>query len=253
MLFTTSWDDGYALDLKVSDLLQKYHCTGTFYVCPKVQHGERMLTTEEIQKIALHHDIGAHTLTHPKLTEISTEDMKNELRGSKEWVEQRSGKPCATFCYPKGLHNEAIRNAVKEAGYEAGRTCEMYRFSAHDPFALPVTIQCSPFPIRKVWSPAWKLLDPLGPLRAHRKALDALQIPWSERRSWLRLATYLFKKALREEQPFFHLYGHSREIEQTGMWEDFEAFLRVVSGHSTHISHVTNAELVSALRFPSAS
>jgi peptidoglycan/xylan/chitin deacetylase (PgdA/CDA1 family) len=250
MFFTTSWDDGYAQDLKVADLLDRYGLKGTFYVCPKVQHGERMLSAEELQKLSKNHDIGAHTLTHPRLTEIPTHELEKEILGSKTWVEERTGKPCTMFCYPKGLQNAEVRSAVKEAGYKGARTCQMFQYSAEDPYALPVSIQCLPFPMRKVWTPAWKLLDPLGPLRAHRKALDTAGVPWNERRSWLRLARFLFQKALKEEQPFFHLYGHSRELEQARMWNDLEAFFKLVSRHHKELTHVTNSELVSALTFP---
>jgi hypothetical protein len=52
VVVTTSWDDGHKLDLKVSELMQKYNLTGTFYVSPKdreISPEERLTDSELIE------------------------------------------------------------------------------------------------------------------------------------------------------------------------------------------------------------
>ena len=133
MLFTTSWDDGYALDVRVADLLSAHGCTGTFYVCPHGQHGAAMLTEDDIRRIARSHEIGAHTLTHPRLTRVPEVRASEEIQGSKEWVETATGAPCRMFCYPKGDCDARVRGMVETAGFAGARTVEALRFAADDP------------------------------------------------------------------------------------------------------------------------
>lgn len=248
LMITTSWDDGYALDLRVAEMLTRHGLTGTFYVCPKQQYGQPMLMREDLRALAGTHEIGAHTLTHPRLTECPDDSVREELTRGKAWIEDTTGKPCTAFCYPKGAHDARVRRLTKDAGYTCARTCETLQFHATDRFALPVSLQVFPFPWRKSFVPLWKLLDPLGPLRVQAGPLNNLRIPWSKRTSWLHVAEALLEHAVRTDAPFFHLYGHSREVEAFGMWNDLETFMRMLGGVSG-AKHVTNTALSSVLKF----
>lgn len=229
MQFPTSWDDGCALDLRIAEMLERCNLTGTFYVCPRSQHDATLLSEQEIRTLAERHVIGAHTLTHPRLTLMATAEVEREIQGSKQWVERVTGKPCQMFCYPYGDVNVAVRDLVMKAGFTGARTTEDFRFAAADPFLQPVTLQVSPFPWRRRFHPAWKILDPLGPLRHAWTRTRGIGLPLSAFTSWSALATALFENARRSGQPFFHLYGHSREIERYGMWKELERFLTHVA------------------------
>lgn len=246
MLITTSWDDGYARDLRVADALSKHNLLGTFYACPKGQHERSMLQREELASLAQEHEIGAHTLSHLRLTRQTDAIVQAEITGSKAWVEDRTGKPCTAFCYPKGDHDERVRAAVRNAGFTCARTCTALRFDAEDAFTLPISTQIFPFPWRRTFRPAWKLLDPLGPLRVQAGRLRSMGIRWGDMRSWRRLAEALLEYAVRTQQPYFHLYGHSHEIERFQMWNDLSGFL--VSLSAVGGRAVTNSQLAAALR-----
>lgn len=249
MLFTTSWDDGPALDLRTAELLDQYGCKGTFYVCPRKQHGNTVLSKKEIQELRLHHDIGAHTLRHPKLTEVSRIEAKAEIVDSKAWIEDCTQTSCTMFCYPYGMYNEEIIQLVQEAGYAGARTTEKLQFGVEDPFRMPTTLQISPFPKRKVWSRWWHPLDPHGPLRVQRKQLKKLGVRPTCKTTWLQHAISLFDLALSppnpNPNPIFHLWGHSHEIERYGMWKDLEAFLAHVQ--KANVECVTNPVALHAL------
>ena len=47
---------------------------------------------------------------------------KGEIAGSKEILERNLGIQVKAFAYPYGLHNESVRDVVKETGYEAAFT-----------------------------------------------------------------------------------------------------------------------------------
>ena len=243
MLFTTSWDDGYKLDLRVAELLERYGATGTFYVCPRKQHDAQMLSREEIVELSARHEIGAHTLRHPRLTALPPLEAMQEIEDSKAWVEDITGTECRMFCYPYGDYNPAIQELVRKAGFMGARTVEQLRFNAEDPFALPTTLHVTPFPRRKSWSRWWHPLDPFGPLRVRYKRLRELKVRTGCLRSWSDLAACLFEYASAlPSSSHFHLWGHSREIEKYGMWEEFERFLQYVA-NTGGVEYGKNSEL----------
>ncbi len=243
MRFTTSWDDGYALDLPLAEMLRSHGCMGTFYVAPVQQHGQAMLTEADLKTLAQTMEIGAHSLTHPKLATIPADDAKQEIQGSKKRLEDILQKPCTMFCYPKGNYNDAVKTLVKVAGYKGARTVEPLCFDMTDPFAMPTSLQVYPFPWRAAYRKWWHVFDPLSGLRAQRKRLNELGIPWKDRWSWLSLAKALFTKAIERNEPVFHLWGHSAEVQRLGLWNDLDAFLAFVATHP-NVEHVTNGDLL---------
>lgn len=243
MRFTTSWDDGYALDLPLAEMLSKHGCKGTFYAAPVAQHGERMLSEKDLRELSATMEIGAHSMTHPKLAHIPLADAEREIRDSKQWIETVTGQSCDMFCYPKGNHDDAVKKAVKDAGFAGARTVQQFHFDVPDPYAMPTSLHVYPFPWRAAYRTWWHAFDPLSGLRTHRKTLDALGIAWQDRTSWLSLAKALFTRALENDEPVFHLWGHSAEVKRLGMWADLDSFLAFVRTHE-NVECVTNARLL---------
>lgn len=245
MIFTTSWDDGYALDLPLAEMLARHGAKGTFYVCPQPQHGQRMLTEAEIRTVSEQFEIGAHTLTHPRLTSIRPDKARAEIRDSKTWIEGITGKECAMFCYPKGDESPAIQAMVKDAGFRGARSTEFLQFDITDPFMMPTTMHVYPMPIRRKYHRWQHVVDPLGPLRVRWTRLRELHIPLASMRGWLPLTKAVFLRALETGAPVFHLWGHSEEVKRLGLWEDLEEFLRFASRHT--LEHKTNGEVIASL------
>lgn len=46
--------------------------------------------------------VGSHTVSHPRLLDLSAEEVEWELRASKEAIERELGQPCDHFCAPTG-------------------------------------------------------------------------------------------------------------------------------------------------------
>ncbi|MEI8309585.1 MAG: polysaccharide deacetylase family protein [Verrucomicrobiota bacterium] len=87
--------------------------------------------------LAAGHAIGAHTLTHPRLTEIPADRAREEIFASKKMLEDIFGIPIRHFCYPYGKWNRPVRDLVEEAGYETAVTLDFGVNGADpDPFAL---------------------------------------------------------------------------------------------------------------------
>ena len=131
-----SIDDGYISGYSVAwPILKKFGYPFTMfiytdYVKGGPKSGGQSISWEQLAEMRdAGVDIQSHTVSHSALnarkgkTEEQYRDwLKNEIAGSKETLEQKLGIQIKAFAYPYGLHNEAVRETVKQAGYEAGFT-----------------------------------------------------------------------------------------------------------------------------------
>ncbi len=67
-------------------------------------------------------EVGSHTRTHPHLTSVGDEQLRDELEGSRADCAQGMGRACATLAYPYGDWDERVARAAEEAGYAAACT-----------------------------------------------------------------------------------------------------------------------------------
>ena len=63
-------------------------------------------------------DIESHTMSHPKMAEISYETTLREMRLSKYLIEKNLNKECKYMAYPNGIKNPWTSQIAKDAGYE---------------------------------------------------------------------------------------------------------------------------------------
>ena len=236
-IFTTSWDDGSVLDLKTADLLSRYGMKGTFYIPKKFEKGhkrfayDRRLTEAEVRSIP--YEVGGHSLNHCTLTDISQEEARDEIVGSKRFLERVTGKPVKMFAPPRGKFNNQIINLIRDAGFDGARTSQKLSIKKGQ-FLLDATIICHPFPLRKLNANQYYWRRILDPLNAYDPKQFAL--------SWQSLARRWFKKAITKGN-YFHLTGHSWELEQYDMWQELESFLQFIKSHK-NIIYLSNGEVV---------
>lgn len=65
-------------------------------------------------------EIGSHTCSHPHLTEVDDERLRDELERSRRACEAGLGRACTSIAYPYGSVNPTVAAAAREAGYLAG-------------------------------------------------------------------------------------------------------------------------------------
>lgn len=65
-------------------------------------------------------EIGSHTRTHPRLTDLSDDALSDELAQSREEVTRLVGRPCTSVAYPYGDVDERIAAEAARVGYVAG-------------------------------------------------------------------------------------------------------------------------------------
>ncbi len=77
------------------------------------------MTSEEVRALVADGlvTVGAHTITHPVLTELGAADCYREISGSKLACEAIIGESVASFAYPYGDFDDKVREAVRAAGF----------------------------------------------------------------------------------------------------------------------------------------
>ncbi len=98
-------------------LLTKYGLKATFFHVPNFLNWTPIARTLAAQG----HETGAHTMTHRSITALSAQELDNELRLSKQWLETNVSSPVESFASPSGAFNAASITAIKRY-YSSHRT-----------------------------------------------------------------------------------------------------------------------------------
>jgi peptidoglycan/xylan/chitin deacetylase (PgdA/CDA1 family) len=151
-----TFDDGYASTYPAVLELVRRGMTASVFITTGTIDGEGMLETSEIRSLARVPgvEIGAHTISHPRVDELTGDALAHEIGGSKQALETILGAPVATFAYPHGSHDRRSRQAVIDAGFRAAAAIKnSVSHLADDPFAIArwtVTAETSPQQLARV-------------------------------------------------------------------------------------------------------
>jgi peptidoglycan/xylan/chitin deacetylase (PgdA/CDA1 family) len=100
------------------------------------------MTWEQVREMAQHNiEFGSHSVTHPVLSQLEPAQLAFELEHSKNRIEAMSDAPVKVIAYPVGgeeAFNDAVRKAVRTAGYRLGVSYipGVNRYRDWDPYAL---------------------------------------------------------------------------------------------------------------------
>ena len=131
-----TFDDGY-LDnyTNLLPLMQQYGYRGVLYLLgdfeirynkwdadfdPEEPRSEIMDLAQKQAFVAAGWEIGAHTMSHPRLTTLPLPEATAEIQRSKTALEAALHTEIGSFAYPYGDCNEAVKNAVRAAGFALG-------------------------------------------------------------------------------------------------------------------------------------
>jgi peptidoglycan-N-acetylglucosamine deacetylase len=233
---TTSWDDGEQADLRLAQILRARKIRGTFYVPITPYQGRPALSRAELRELSSEgFEIGAHGFSHKPLWKLSGKELAAEVSPCKPILEDILGTEVRMFCYPYGRYDSNVVCALKQAGYWGARTVRMLATPLEfEPFEMPTTIQIAPQPKSNYLKNVVRGRKMEG-FQTYLANLTRLG-------NWLELGKRLFDSVL-QNGGIWHLYGHSREIEDLGMWKDLEEMLDYVSGRED-VMYVPNCELI---------
>jgi peptidoglycan/xylan/chitin deacetylase (PgdA/CDA1 family) len=126
--FVITFDDGYqSVYERAFPILQSYDFSAIVFLTtgrhsyqtdalrlPSI-FGRSMLSWSEIREMQrCGIEFGAHTLTHPDLTQLSIKSAEREICESKAIIENALSAPVASFAYPYGRYDTGSREIVRQ-------------------------------------------------------------------------------------------------------------------------------------------
>ena len=126
-----TFDDGFKNNYtEAFPILREYGFTATIFlttdfldrVCSWEKHDSiprfPLLSWDEIKEMSDYGiDFESHTCSHPYLSRLTREEMRNELLESKMVIETALNKPVTFLCHPYGDSSRETQEAARECGY----------------------------------------------------------------------------------------------------------------------------------------
>lgn len=217
-VLTLSYDDGVVQDIRLVKILDKYGIKATFnintgtYLPEEVQrqkfYGRLKLSEAQALYKNSGHEVAVHTLTHPNLTNIPSDEIITEILEDRKNIEAQYGCIARGSAYPFGGVNDTVLSAMSLCGICYSRA--------------PGNTNYFFFPDN------WLLLKPT----CHHSHPDLLG---------------LAKRFVEQELPsrnnwMFYLWGHSYEFDDDDNWNVIEEFAEYIGGRED-IWYATNIEI----------
>ena len=221
---TFSYDDGVSQDLRMIDLFNKYGLKATFNLnssgfgaVRSFRYGENkdrvyyrhIVHAEDVKYIYAGHEVAAHTVNHPNLTELPEEKIIAEVNDDIEALSALVGYDTTGFAYPCRTPDDRVIEIVKNKT----RASFARTTGATHKFSLPEDL--------------------------HRFTCTAGH---NEGARLISLAEE-FINAKPDEPMLFSVWGHSYEFDYTKQWDEFEEFCKIISGRDD-VFYGTNSEVL---------
>ncbi|OIQ30910.1 MAG: hypothetical protein BM564_01475 [Bacteroidetes bacterium MedPE-SWsnd-G2] len=216
-----SYDDGTIQDIELTELFDKHNLIGTFNLNSKYlgvtrawpqQNGDtiyqRYAPKDSLLIIYKNHEIAAHGALHKTFTEITTEEVLEEINTDLNILEKLTNRKIVSLAYPFGNTNDSIAELIASTGIKNGRTVE----DTHN-FSFPNNYM--------IWHPTCH----------DSKALDYLD-------SYMELN--------KQELSVFYVWGHSWEFGNKERWDNMVKFCEEI-GNTTDIWSIGHGELTNYL------
>lgn len=220
---TFSYDDGVTQDIRLVEILNRYNLKATFNLNSELLGkdgsldilGKRILRNKvqphEITEIYKGHEIAAHTLTHPDMTEMPADEVIRQVEQDRLNLSELSGTEVIGMAYPgrQPNYNSRIARIIKNGtGVKYARTtiCNKDFSYQNDLYEFHPSV------FHRDWDQLYKLAEKFVELD-----------PKSEK--------------------IFYIWGHSYEFDINDEWDKFEEFCKYIANRSD-IFYGTNKEIL---------
>jgi peptidoglycan/xylan/chitin deacetylase (PgdA/CDA1 family) len=156
-LVHVTFDDAFRTVLDTLPVLERLGVDATVFACTAYADSGRPLLIRELVGRAKGYEhelatmtwnelraaaergveIGAHTVDHAHLRELSDSELRRQLVESKEHLEDELGRPCRYVAYPFGESDDRVHAAARDAGYDAAFALRAEPGSALPRYAVP--------------------------------------------------------------------------------------------------------------------
>ena len=222
---TFSYDDGVSQDLRLIELLNKYGLKCTFNLNSGLMgdrftddRNGRVIThykfrPAEVRQVYTGHEIAAHTVSHPRLTELSEGQIIQEVETDRLRLSELAGYEVVGMAYPcGGINND-------------DRVAKIIKYNTGIAYCRTITNTDS-FDLQEN-------LYRFNPNVCHICETDRLMEMGRQ-----------FVELNADKPQIFYIWGHSYELDhEPDNWDKLEAFLQLVSGKDD-IFYGTNREVL---------
>jgi len=117
-----SYDDGSEHDRRLVELFNRFGIRGSFHLNSGKLGNDHHISPDEVGMLYQGHEVSCHTVDHPDLTQLSSEEIRSELLDDKIALEELSGTRVRGLAYPFGRYDTRIISMLPEMGIEYART-----------------------------------------------------------------------------------------------------------------------------------
>ena len=210
-----SYDDGSEHDRRLIKLFNRYGIRGSFHLNSGRLGSECQVRPDEVSTLYEGHEVACHTVSHPDLTQLSSDEIRHEILEDKKVLEALTGTPVRGLAYPFGNYDTRVTSLLPLLGIEYARTV--------------TTIEG--FKIPENWL-TWETTC------HHNLAMELGK---------------LFLKSPAWEMKLMYVWGHSYELDgfmsgdSSKNWQYMESFCQLMYDHE-QVFYATTIEIVDYLK-----
>lgn len=221
-IVTFSFDDGVTQDIRFIEILNKYGLKCTFNLNSELFGKDGELTVlgqtvthnkvnkNDVKSIYSGHEVAAHTLTHPFLPNLNSEEVVNQVETDRLNLSELVGYDVIGMAYPGGGENSNgfVADIIKKStGIKYARTIRnTLDFKGYENIYL---------------------FNPTLSLTKETEKISSV--------------TEAFFRDATDDIKLFYIWGHSYEFDAGNRWELLEEFCRDISGKKD-VLYCTNKE-----------
>lgn len=218
-VLTLSYDDGVVQDIRLVKILNKYGIKATFNINTGLYlqeetvrdkfYGRMKLSEAQDLYMNSDHEVAVHTLHHPWLEKLKTDEILTEIIEDKRNIEQQYGRLARGMAYPYGTYSQEVMQCLKKCEICYARTVR-----ATEKFQLPED---------------WLELHPT----CHHNNPRLMELA----------GKFVEESGSHEGDIWmFYVWGHSYEFDNVENWDVIEKFAEYVGGRDD-IWYATNIEI----------
>lgn len=223
-VLTLSYDDGVVQDMRLIRIMDTYGLKGTFNINTQMYlpedavreqfRGRMKLSEAQALYIDSGHEVAVHSLTHPILVGLKSDEIAVEILEDRKNIEAQYGTLARGMAYPYGSHNQEVVDVLAKCGICYGRTIK-----STQTFNLPEN---------------WLTWHPT----CHHKDLALMELAEKFAQT---TPKHVGRNLL------FYVWGHSYEFDNNDNWEVIEQFAQYM-GNRDDIWYATNIEIYDYVR-----
>ena len=122
MYISCSWDDGTYADANVIEIMKDLQITGTFFLIGRFLQYRLKRSGKKTLRMYDGMEVGGHTMTHANLTEISKDQVSEEVGKCQQLLNELFERPITSFAFPGGYASWEIEESIRQFGINYVRT-----------------------------------------------------------------------------------------------------------------------------------